>query len=105
MRGNIVLTVLLMALVTYIPRVLPSFIIDKVRIGKKTEKFLKLIPYTAMAALIFPGIIDALGPQNRAYSLVGAGVAAVLAYLKCPVVVCVVAAVVTDFALINIFAL
>lgn len=100
MRTEIIILVIGMALVTYIPRMLPSLIIDKVRLGRKTEKFLKLIPYTAMAALIFPGIIDALGPQNRAYSLIGAGVAATLAYVKCPVVICVIAAVTVDYLLV-----
>ena len=45
-----------MALVTYIPRAIPAVLIDKMQFGAKTEKFLKLIPYTAMSALIFPGI-------------------------------------------------
>ena len=44
-------------LVTYLPRMLPAFVIDKLHLSPKAEKFLKLIPYTAMAALIFPGII------------------------------------------------
>ena len=38
MRLEIVLLVVLMALVTYGPRMLPSFIIGKIKIGKKTVK-------------------------------------------------------------------
>lgn len=102
MRSEILILVLLMTLVTYVPRVLPSFIIEKVRLGKKTEKFLRLIPYTAMAALIFPGILSALGDGKYAYSLAGGGVAAILAYFKCPVVVCVIAAVTVDFLLLKL---
>ena len=102
MRTEIIILVLLMMLVTYVPRVLPSFIIDKIRLGKKTEKFLRLIPYTAMAALIFPGIFSALGDGKYIYSLAGGGVAAVLAYLKCPVVVCVIAAVAVDYLLLGL---
>lgn len=101
MRAEIVILVLLMMLVTYVPRVLPSFIIERIRLGKKTEKFLKLIPYTAMAALIFPGIFSALGEEKQIYGLVGGGVAAVLAYFKCPVVICVIAAVAVDYLLIE----
>ena len=48
----------LMLLVTFIPRVLPGFLLDKLRLGKKATKFLNLIPYTAMSALIFPGVIS-----------------------------------------------
>ncbi|MBR2474150.1 MAG: AzlD domain-containing protein [Clostridia bacterium] len=99
MRLEIVLLVVLMALVTYVPRMLPSFIIGKIKIGKKTEKFLRLIPYTAMAALIFPGILNSVGDKAY-YGLAGGAVAALLAYFKCPVVVCVIAAVAVDYILV-----
>ena len=71
---------------------------DKMSFGPKTEKFLKLIPYTAMAALIFPGVlsVDATKPV---IGIVGAAVAAVLAWRKCPVMVCVLAAIGTVFLL------
>ena len=47
-----------MAAVTFLPRVLPAFLIGKLHYGKKTEKFLRLIPYTAMTALVIPGILS-----------------------------------------------
>ena len=50
------LLILGMLAVTYIPRALPAVLADKFRFGGRTEKFLKLIPYTAMAAMIFPGV-------------------------------------------------
>jgi len=56
---EILLLILAMAAVTYIPKVVPAIFIDKMKFGKKTEKFLSLIPYTAMAALIFPGVLSA----------------------------------------------
>ena len=99
MRTEIVVLVLLMTLVTYIPRMLPAFIVGKIKIGKKTEKFLKLIPYTAMSALIFPGIFSASG-EKFYVGLIGGGVAAVLAYFKCPVIVCVLAAIATNYLFI-----
>ena len=99
MRTEIILLVLLMMLVTFIPRMLPAFIVGKLKLGKKTEKFLKLIPYTAMAALIFPGILTV--DENRfCIGLIGGGVAAILAYFKCPVIVCVLAAIVTNYTVI-----
>ena len=55
---EIVLLIICMALVTYIPRVIPVMFIGKIKISSKVEKFLKLIPYTAMAALIFPGVLN-----------------------------------------------
>ena len=95
MRVDIMLMILGMAAVTYIPRALPAAIIDKLRFGHKVEKFLKLIPYTAMSALVFPGVfsVDAARPE---IGLVGCAVAGVLAWLKMPVMVCVVAAILAD---------
>ena len=81
-----------MALVTYIPRAIPAVLIDKMQFGAKTEKFLKLIPYTAMSALIFPGIFT-VDTTNPAIGIVGGAVAAVLAWKKCPVMICVLAAI------------
>lgn len=47
-----------MAIVTYIPRAIPAVLVDKMKFGVKTEKYLKLIPYTAMSALIFPAVFS-----------------------------------------------
>ena len=63
-----------MALVTYIPRAIPAVLIDKMQFGAKTEKFLKLIPYTAMSALIFPGIFT-VDTTNPAIGIVGGATA------------------------------
>ena len=98
MRVDIILMILGMTAVTYIPRALPAVIIDKLRFGAKVEKFLKLIPYTAMSALVFPGVfsVDAARPE---IGLVGCAVAGVLAWLKLPVMVCVVGAIAADIVL------
>ena len=70
--------ILCMAVTALIPRLIPAVLADKMHFGAKTEKFLKLIPYTAMAALIFPGVltVDSARPH---VGLIGAAVAAVLA--------------------------
>lgn len=98
MRVDIILMILGMAAVTYLPRALPAVVIDKLHFGPKVEKFLKLIPYTAMSALVFPGVfsVDAARPE---VGLVGCAVAAVLAWLRMPVMVCVVAAIAADVLL------
>ena len=96
--GKIVALVLGMTLVTYIPRALPFLLIGKMNFSGKLEKFLKLIPYTAMSALIFPGIftVDTAHPQ---IGIIGALVAGILAWKKCPVMVCVLSAIAADFVL------
>lgn len=92
---EILILIIGMMIVTYIPRALPAVIIDKIKFTQKTEKFLKLIPYTAMAALIFPGVL-AVDGERWYIGLIGAGVAVALSlskYGKVPIVV--IAAVLT----------
>jgi branched-subunit amino acid transport protein len=99
MNGTkILLLILGMALVTYIPRALPALLVGKIKFNAKVEKFLKLIPYTAMSALIFPGIFT-VDTDRPWISITGGAVAGVLAWLRCPVMLCVVAAIAVDFIL------
>ncbi len=87
-----------MALVTYLPRALPAIWMERLHFGPRFEKFLNLIPYTAMAALIFPGIlsVDAARPW---VGLVGAAAAAIPALRRRPVMLCVLAAIAAEFAI------
>lgn len=87
-----------MTLVTYIPRALPGVIIEHLNFSKKSEKFLKLIPYTAMAALIFPGVIfvDQSRPE---IGIIGGLVAGILAWKKVPVIICVLTAIAVDMVM------
>ena len=87
-----------MMAVTYIPRMLPSVLIEKLKFGPKMEKFLNLIPYTAMAALIFPGVFT-VDAANPVIGIIGGAVAFILAWRKYPVMVCVLAAIAADFLL------
>ena len=90
-----------MTLVTYIPRALPFLSVGKIQFSGKLEKFLKLIPYTTMSALIFPGIFT-VDSANPMIGIVGAAVAGILAWKKCSVMVCVLAAIGADFLLYTI---
>ena len=91
-RTDVYLLIFGMAAVTYIPRALPAFLMDKLALNGRAKRFLSLLPYTAMSALIFPGVffVDAAHPL---FGIVGAAAAAVLALKKCPLIVCVLAAV------------
>lgn len=95
---KVFLLILGMALVTYLPRAIPAVLVERMRFGPKAEKFLKLIPYTAMAALIFPGILT-VDAQNPYIGLIGGAVAGALAWKRCPLMVCVLAAIGADFLL------
>ncbi|MBF7097717.1 AzlD domain-containing protein [Alkalibacter mobilis] len=48
-----------MAIVTYLPRMIPFILMKDIEIPKKIDRFLSLIPYTILSALIFPGILEA----------------------------------------------
>ena len=97
-RMEVLLIILGMTAATYIPRALPAVILDKLKFSAKVEKFLKLIPYTAMTALIFPGIFT-VDTAHPAIGIVGGLVAILLAWHKVQVVICVLAAIGADILL------
>ena len=99
MNGTkIMLMILGMALATYIPRAIPVVMMKKLRFGDKLEKFLNLIPYTAMAALIFPGVVT-IDEAHPIVGIAGALAAGLLAWRKRPLMLCVLAAIAVDFIL------
>ena len=98
MRYDMICLILGMALVTYIPRALPAVVVKRLKLSAKVEKFFRLIPYTAMAALIFPGVIRA-DQARPEIGIAGGVVAGLLAWRKCPVIVCVIAAIGVDMLL------
>lgn len=102
MNGQILILLLGMSAVTLLPRILPAFIPEKIRFGRKGEKFLRLIPYTAMGALIFPGIFS-VGDGKYYIGLAGGGVALILAFCRLPPILCVLGAVLADFLLYLLF--
>ena len=69
---DIYLMILGMTLVTYLPRVLPAFLMGRIRLSARVEHFLQLIPYTAMTALVFPGVFSV--DANPVLGVVGAAV-------------------------------
>ena len=97
-RMEVLFIILGMTAVTYIPRALPAVILDKLKFSAKVEKFLKLIPYTAMTALIFPGIFT-VDTAHPAIGIVGGLVAILLAWRKVQVIICVLAAIGADILL------
>jgi len=96
-RMRILVLIIGMGIVTYIPRILPAVLIGKVKFNKNMEKFLSLIPYTAMAALIFPGVLS-VDEGNLSIGLIGAFVAIILSWIKMPIILVVIGAIVADMA-------
>ena len=59
MRGNIYIYIAVMALVTYLIRVLPLTLIRKQISNKFLKSFLYYVPYVTLAVMTFPAIINA----------------------------------------------
>lgn len=60
-----------MALVTYIPRLLPFYLFSNIKFSKRTTFFLRCIPYSALGALIIPDVFNSIEGNSLA-SFVGA---------------------------------
>ncbi len=77
---KILIAVFLMAIVTYIPRVLPLAIFKNKIQSRFVTAFLGYVPFAVLGAMIFPDILSSTGHLTSA--LVGLAVAAVLAYFE-----------------------
>ena len=101
----IMLVILGCAVVTFIPRLIPALFIDKLNFSPKVEKFLNLIPYTALAALICPGVLT-VDSQLWYIGLIGAVVAAGLAWKKVPlgaIVILTVVVLISVYSIVPFF--
>ena len=101
MMDYVNLVILGCALVTFIPRVIPAIFMERLDFSPKFEKFLNLIPYTALAALICPGVLT-VDNQLWYIGLIGAIVAAGLAWKKVPLGAIVILTVVILIAVYSI---
>ena len=101
----VMIVILGCAIVTFIPRLIPALFIDKLNFPPKMEKFLNLIPYTALAALICPGVLT-VDNQLWYIGLIGAVVAAGLAWKKVPlgaIVILTVVVLISVYSIVPIF--
>lgn len=87
-----------MALVTMIPRVIPSFIVDKLIFREWINNWLQAIPYAALGALIFPGVLSVIDGEPH-IGIIGGIVAIILAFFNLNIVLVVIGAIATVFLL------
>lgn len=99
---TIVWIIIGMSIVTLIPRLLPILIVGRATFPSWVNRFLSAIPYAALGALIFPGILT-VNETNPLYGIIGGGVAIILAYLRLPILVVITGAIVTVAVLGMIF--
>ncbi|WP_318615760.1 AzlD domain-containing protein [Sporosarcina sp. YIM B06819] len=69
-----------MALVTYIPRMIPLTFLDGKELPPIVSGVLRNIPYAVLGALIFPAVLF-VQEGNLLFGLIGAGVAFLIAIL------------------------
>lgn len=78
--NKILISVLLMAVVTYLIRVFPIAIFKKKIKSKLFKSFLYYVPFAVLGAMTFPSIL--YSTSNLYFSIIGTVVALVLAYYE-----------------------
>lgn len=69
-----------MAIVTYIPRVLPIVLVQSKLKSKFLRSFLFYVPFAVLGAMTFPGIL--YSTQHKLSAFIGMIVALILAYFE-----------------------
>lgn len=87
-----------MSLATMIPRLIPAYIVDKLIFRDWINRWLNAIPYAALGALIFPGILSVY-PEKPQIGFLGGLVAIGLAYIGLNVVLVVIGAIIAVYFL------
>lgn len=94
----VMITIVGMAIVTYISRLAPVFIIGRFTIPNWLENWLKCVPYAALAALIYPGVLT-VNEHKPLVGLIGGIVAVVLAYFRLHILFVIIFTIMTAFML------
>jgi branched-subunit amino acid transport protein len=80
MTNKILAAIVLMAVVTYLPRVVPIAFFRRKLKSKFIRSFLYYVPFAVLGAMTFPSILYSTDQLQSA--LFGLGVALILAYLE-----------------------
>lgn len=96
-----VICIIIMAVVTYIPRALPLAFFNKKIENKFIKSFLFYVPYAVLSAMTFPFILYFV--DEMWIAAVGTAVALILAFFKQKLIIVALAAVLVVFILLLIF--
>jgi branched-subunit amino acid transport protein len=91
MDKEIFLMIIGMGLVTYIPRMLPFVLLDRINLPPFLQGVLKNVPFATLGALIVPGIF--LINEDLWFGILGAVTAFLAAYIGANVIVVVLSAI------------
>ena len=78
--SRVIIAVLIMAVVTYIPRVLPIAVFRSKLKSRFLSSFLYYVPFAVLGAMIFPEILYSTG--NYYSAITGMIIALILAYFE-----------------------
>ncbi|MCX7781722.1 MAG: AzlD domain-containing protein [Negativicutes bacterium] len=95
---EMILLVLAMGAVTYLPRMAPLTLMQNAVMPQLIRSFFRFIPYAALGALIFPGILTSAGPERMPAAGIGALLAVGVALVSENVMLVVAAGIAGVFA-------
>lgn len=90
-----------MMIVTYIPRVLPFYILEKINLSQQIRRSLTYIPYAALGAMVIPDGFSAV-PGHPVVSTMALGVAALLICIKENLFMAVIGSVLFAYACLSL---
>jgi branched-subunit amino acid transport protein len=91
MSNTMIIIILGMAVVTYIPRLLPLVTMNGKVMPPKVTAVLQNVPYAALGALIFPGILFV--QESIWFGVIGGLTALIVALLSTNLIIIVVSAI------------
>ncbi|MBM7717514.1 AzlD domain-containing protein [Siminovitchia sp. FSL H7-0308] len=91
--STIILTIIGMAVVTYIPRMLPFIMFKGKELPPFVQGVLKNVPYATLGALIFPAVLF-IRDGDILYGIVGAVAAFLIAFAGANVILVVIGSIV-----------
>lgn len=92
MDKTIILMIIGMAVVTYIPRMLPLVVLNGKNMPSLLQGVLKNVPYAALGALIVPGVF--MVSEDIWFGIVGVLTAFIVAYLGANVILVVLSSII-----------
>ncbi len=99
--SHYLLIIIAVALISYPIRMIPAVFISHLRLSPYMQRLLDLVPYTALTALVFPGIFFCVEGSDYA-AWAGTGAALLSSFFKLPLAVTVIIAVLTVLILLLI---
>ncbi|RWR14568.1 AzlD domain-containing protein [Siminovitchia fortis] len=96
----IIFTIIGMAVVTYIPRMIPFVMFRGRELPPFIQGVLQNVPFATLGALIFPAVL-LINEGNLLYGVVGAAAAFIIAFLGANVIIVVIGAI----AVLSIYSL